>query len=255
MTEPGLYLYCIAEGTHPETYAQKGIGGAPVEVLLEQGFHAIVQSCKPNMGELVEGWILTHQDVVDWAWQHYTTMLPFSFGTVIIPSDGKTARQNLALWLEKEAHLLKAKLERLQNKAEYGVQVIWDPAVFILQLREQDPEIQNLTQELQSKPEGIVYLLKQKLEKMIRERLEVTADTYFKTFYQQIRACVTHICVGKIRKEPPPNQMILNVFCLQSRGETVGLGSELDKIKQISGMEVRFTGPWPPYSFVNISEE
>jgi len=29
------------------------------------------------------------------------------------------------------------------------------------------------------------------------------------------------------------------------------LGEELDEINKMQGFSVRFTGPWPPYSFVS----
>ena len=92
--------------------------------------------------------------------------------------------------------------------------------------------------------------MKQKLDGLICQRLEMAADAYFKEFFQQIRGCVGEIRVEKVRKEEPPRQMLANLSCLLPKGETARLGGELDKIGKIDGFSVRFTGPWPPYSFV-----
>lgn len=256
MTAEGLYIYCIAKGDRDEPLDLCGLEGTPVWGLAHQGLVAIVQECAPKPfasedQKVLGDWLLIHQNIVDRAWERYETIIPFCFDTVILPTNGNSARQNLNEWLEKESPELQRKLEYLKNKAEYGVQVLWDPTVILPRIREQDAEIQHLEKEIRSKPAGVAYLLQKKLEELIRQRLETAADAYFKTFYQQIRECVESIHIEKVRKEDPPKQMILNVSCLQKREETAAIGAVLEKIGQIPSFDVRFTGPWPPYSFVS----
>jgi hypothetical protein len=256
MDEKGLYLYAVAQGDREEPLEVKGIEGVPIHALEHQGLLAIAQDCEPKPfasedKEVLANWLLIHQNVVDLAWERYETIIPFGFDRIIVSTHGKSARQNLNEWLEKGSADLKQKLARLQNKAEYGIQVSWDPTVILPRIRVKDTEIQDLEREIRSKPQGVAYLLQKKLEEVIRQRLEKAADLYFKTFYQEIRARVENVHVEKVRKEDPPKQMILNVSCLQNKGETESLGQELDRMGQIPGFYVRFTGPWPPYSFVN----
>lgn len=256
MSVKGLYIYCIAKGDREELLYLHGIGGAPVWALAYQEFVVIAQECKPKPfasedQKVLADWLLIHQNIVDLAWERYETIIPFGFDTIIVPTNGKSARQNLNDWLEKESAELERKLEYLKNKAEYGVQVIWDPTAILPRIREQDAEIQHLEKEIRSKPAGVAYLLQKRLEDLIRQRLETAADMYFKAFYQQIRECVEDIRVEKVRKEELPKQMILNVSCLQKREETAAIGAVLEKIGQIPSFDVRFTGPWPPYSFVS----
>lgn len=257
MTEKGLYLYCLAQGNKEESLDLKGIGGTPVKTLTHQSLVAVVQECecKPFESQdqkLLADWLLIHQGVVDWAWEKYEAILPFGFDTIIVPANGKSAKENLEEWLEKESEELKRKLERLKHKAEYGIQILWDVTIILSGIKKQDAEIQHLEEEINSKSPGVAYLLQKKLEDSIRKRLEMTADAYFKVFYQRIRGYVEDIHVEKIRKENPPKQMILNLSCLQRKAETEALGGVLEQISEIRGFDVRFTGPWPPYSFVNI---
>jgi len=56
--------------------------------------------------------------------------------------------------------------------------------------------------------------------------------------------------VEKTKKAEPGLQMIMNLSCLVYRDRYTKLGEELGKINQMRGFAVRFTGPWPPYSFV-----
>lgn len=256
MNDKGLYIYCIAKGEKEESLEVKGIGGAAVCALAHQGLLAIVQECEPKPlasedQKVLADWLLIHQNIVDLAWERYETVIPFCFDTIIVPTDGKSADQNLREWLEKEPGELNRKLERLQNKAEYGVQITWDPTVFLPRVREQYPEVGKLEEEIKSKPEGVAYLLQKKLEDLIKQNMEKMADAYFKVFYKKIRAAVEDIHIEKTRKENPPKQMILNVSCLQNKDQAETLGNVLEKIGQINGFDVHFTGPWPPYSFVS----
>jgi len=189
---------------------------------------------------------------VDRAWERYETIIPFGFDTIIVSTNGKSARQNLNEWLEKESPELQRKLEYLKNKAEYGVQVLWDPTVILPRIREQDAEIQDLEKEIRSKPAGVAYLLQKKLEELIRQRLETAADAYFKTFYQQIRECVENIRVEKVRKEELPKQMILNVSCLQNREEIAALGTVLEKLAGCPALMSASPAPGHRYSFVGM---
>lgn len=256
MNTKGLYLYCVANGDKEESSEVKGIGGNLVFSISHHGLLAVVQECeaKPYLSEdqkVMADWLLIHQNIVDHAWEKYETILPFGFDTIIKPTDEKSAKQNLTEWLEKEEKELKQKLNRLKNKAEYGVQIVWDPTVILPFLKEKDAEIKKLEEELRSKPQGVAYLLQKKLEELVKKRLEQAADGYFKTFYQSIRNCVEEIRVEKARKETPPLQMIANFSCLQDKGKEKNLGAELEKISKVKGFNVRFTGPWPPYSFVS----
>lgn len=256
MTEKGLYLYCLAQGDKESSLDLKGIGGTPVKTLTHQGLVAVVQECESKPFEsqdqkVLADWLLIHQGVVDLASEKYETILPFGFDTIIVSTNGKSAGDNLNEWLDKESEELKAKLSRLKGKAEFGVQVLWDPNIILPRLKKKDKEMQNLEKEIRSKPEGVAYLLRKKLEELMHTRLEKAADAYFKIFYKQIRGCVENVRVEKTRKEEPPRQMILNLSCLQNKTETAALGAVLEKIGRIPGFDVRFTGPWPPYSFVN----
>jgi hypothetical protein len=93
-------------------------------------------------------------------------------------------------------------------------------------------------------------MYKQKLENLLKKELEKEADRYFKVFYEQIKRCVDQIKVEKTKKNEEDKQMLLNFSCLIFKGKSKTLGEELEKINHLKGFFVRFTGPWPPYSFV-----
>lgn len=253
--DKSLYLYCVCAGSRDEPMEIKGLGGKPVFAVASGEVCAIVQECDSSFStedpKLMSEWVLVHQSVVDTAWEKFETIIPFGFGTVIVSKEGRTARENLIDCIAKEGEPLKGKLEKLKGKAEYGVQILWNPTIIAPRVTRNDTEVQRLEEEIRAKSSGTAYLLGQKLERLLSQRMEQAADVYFKEFFQKIRTSVEEIQVGKVKKEEPPRQMLANFSCLLPREDAPKLGERLDGIGQIDGFFVRFTGPWPPYSFVN----
>jgi len=56
--------------------------------------------------------------------------------------------------------------------------------------------------------------------------------------------------VEKTKKVDKDRMMLLNLSCLVAKEKIDSLGEELEKINNMEGFSIRFTGPWPPYSFV-----
>ena len=97
---------------------------------------------------------------------------------------------------------------------------------------------------------GVAYMHRQKLEKLLRRRLEKEAERHFKEFYGKIKEYTNEIKIEKLKAEEEQRQMLMNISCLANNKDVKPLGDELDKINTMEGFFVRFTGPWPPYSFV-----
>ena len=93
-------------------------------------------------------------------------------------------------------------------------------------------------------------MYKQKLENLLKKEMEKEAERCFKDFYEKIKKCVDEIKVEKTKKLEENKQMLMNLSCLLPKEKSKILGEELEKINNMKGFFVRFTGPWPPYSFV-----
>jgi len=61
-----------------------------------------------------------------------------------------------------------------------------------------------------------------------------------------LASCLRHFAKGLEKGKV----ILLNLSCLVAKGKVDSLGEELEKIDNMEGFSVRFTGPWPPYSFV-----
>lgn len=250
----GIYLYCIADGNEKVSLGEIGIDGSNVYTLPYQEISAVVHNCEPQPYEsedkdIVKGWVMTHQKVVDYAWQRFGTVLPLAFDTIIIGEEGIDPKENMKKWLQKDYQNLKERLNKVKGKEEYGVQILWDPKVMVERIAEDSPEIKNLKEELKSKPPGTAYMYEEKIKNLLRKEMEKKADEYFKDFYARIKKEVFDIHIDKAKKVDENLQMIMNLSCLVVKENVKRLGEVLEKIKKENGLIVRFTGPWPPYSF------
>jgi len=250
----GRYLYCVAEGNDAISLGKIGIEGNEVYTVPYKDLCAVVHNCpaepyKSEDEETVKKWVMTHQKAIDVTWERVGTVLPLGFDTIVKGGDGIDPDENIKKWIEDDYDNLRQRIEKVRDKAEYGVQVCWDPGIISQEILEENQEIKRLKDEMESKPKGTAYMYRQKLESAIKKEMEKRADECFKDFYGKIRKYVDDIKVEKTKKVEE-GQMLINLSCLLCKDKTSKLGEKLGKINEMEGFSVRFTGPWPPYSFV-----
>lgn len=250
----GIYLYCIVDGNEETSLDKIGIDGSEVYTIPYQEISAVVHDCESHPYEsedkdIVKNWVMTHQKVVDSAWQKFGAVLPLAFDTIIIGEEDIEPKENMEKWLQKDYQNLKEKLNKVRGKAEYGIQVLWDPDIVIKRIAQDTPEIKGLKEELKSKTPGTAYMYEQKIKNLLRGEMEKKADEYFKDFYARIKKEVFNIHIDKTKKVDDNLQMLMNLSCLVVKENVEKLGEVLEEIKKETGFIIRFTGPWPPYSF------
>ncbi len=245
----GTYLYCVAEGDVDPPFAAAGLEGKEVYAIEYMGLVAIACDCPPSRVEdaaRVEKWMIAHQSVVDKAMERFGAVLPFGFGRIIAgDSGGNRVRE----WLESSHGILKRKLERVRGKAEYGVQVFWDQEIMTRRLMRDNQRIEGLRKEGEEKRGGTAFMHEIKLEKVIKEDLAARANECFRFLYRG----VSELCEVKVERvygSAEGGRMIANISCLLKDTQIKALGEILEKVNDEEGIYVRFTGPWPPYSFV-----
>jgi len=256
--EQGRYVYCVANAGEEISLGKIGIEEHEVYAIPYKDVCAVVHNCPAQPyhsddQEMVKSWVMTHQKVVDAACERWGTVLPLSFDTIIRGEAEKSAEQNVKDWLKQEYEEFKRRIQKVRGRAEYGVQVFWEPEVIAQSLTWTSPEIRNLEEEIKTKPKGLAYMYRQKLGNLIKREMETKADECFKDFYSRIRKYTDDVRVEKTKKAEPGLQMIMNLSCLVYRDRYSELGEELDKINRMRSFAVRFTGPWPPYSFVGAA--
>lgn len=218
-----------------------------------EGISAIVHNSplepyKSDDDETVKIWVKTHQQVLDIAAERFGNIMPFGFDTIITPKDNATAKDALKKWLSDEHEEIMRKMDRIKGKNEYGIQIFYIPSVFGEKIEKESEEIRRIKEEMASKPPGLAYMYKQKLENAVKGELNTLMDAYFKDFYEKIRRNVEDIKVEKVKKADDRMVMMMNLSVLCSDQKALGLA--LDEIESQEGISINFTGPWQPYSFI-----
>jgi hypothetical protein len=249
-----LYVYCVARGDGNCLLGPIGINGQTVYTLTGGPIRAVVHNCPSRPYEsqdpqVLQQWIIAHQEVVQAAARAFGAVLPMSFDMIVRRATTGSAGDALRAWLDEKRDRFSRLLDRLDGKAEYGVQVFCDCRQMAASLVEGDQALRDMRDEAAAKPRGLAHVIQQKLARAVREGVEKQADTLAQDFYTRLRRCVVDVRVEKLRKDDSGMQMLLNLSCLMPDGAKE-LGRELDAIQETSGVSVRFTGPWPPYSFV-----
>lgn len=252
----GLYLYCLADGDGQKSLGKMGIEANEVYTIPCHELSAVVHACTAepyhsDEQDKVKGWVLAHQKVVDAAWEEFGAVIPMGFDTIISGNGGAGAEKKMLEWIETDYQSLVGKMVKIRNKAEYGVQIYWETRTMAENVGEQCIEIKSLRREIQTKPRGIAYMYRQKLSELLRKEMSRKADEYFREFYETIRAYTDDLRIEKGRKAiDQKQQMLLNLSCLLTKDQSENLGEALEEIDNREGFSVRYTGPWPPYSFV-----
>ncbi len=250
----GRYVYCIADSGEMVNLGQIGIEGSEVYTIPYNSLCAVVHTCSAEPytsddEEVVKGWVQTHQKVLDVAMEKFDVVLPLGLDTIIKGEDTLDPDQVVRDWLRDDSEKLREKMDRVRGKREFGVQVFYDPKVVGETIARDSEEIQKLKVQMAAQKPGMAYVYKRRIEKAVREQMERRAEQHFKDFYGVIVNQADDIKVEKLKRDKEKT-MFMNLSCLVLNEKVNGLGNELERIDNMEGFSVRFTGPRAPYSFV-----
>jgi Gas vesicle synthesis protein GvpL/GvpF len=243
--EGGRYVYGIVESKEPLDFGKIGIGGAgePVYTVNYVDIAAVVSKTAVAMFDPTRENALAHEHVIETVMKNHT-IIPMSFGTVFrTDNDIKEVLKGIY-------PSLKDVLKQMEGKLEFGLKVNWDRDQIIEELKHQDEEIRRFHREIVKKQLQSTYFARMQLGRMIDKALAERAAQYVREIYEALRVC----CVASRDNQPIGDKMIMNAAFLVERKREAEFDGVVNKIAKKYGKRLRFkyTGPWPPYNFVNI---
>jgi len=257
MVNEARYLYLVARTGQEASLGSIGIQKNDVYTVAYKDIAAIVHACeaKPYHTEdkkLAEDWVLEHSYVIDQATKMFGTVLPFSFD-VIIKGDDDEVKD----WLCKDYEILAGELLRMQETAEYSIQIYCDQACLENLVLANNQELVDLKSRIENEPKGKAYLLKRNLEMKLKDQTYAEVGRLADQFFSEIKPLVEELkAAGKSSwtADKYKDKKLLATFCCRVSDEAVKrLGEVLEEINGKEGFSVRFTGPWAPFSFVRLS--
>ena len=275
----GRYLYCVVsvdDGRGDETFDRTGVDDEPVFLVVEEGLGAVVHECEALYDaadpDVVRKWLLEHQAIIDAAGERFGTPLPFRFDTILTGDDERVRE-----WLTEEAGTLSAHLDELAGHWEYRIEVAQDDAAPD-EAFANDDRLADLENRIESADEGTAHLLEtqyeqrrdelrherraertrelaERLEPLAREVRELSPERTTTLDDEDTTAAGDQedATVAGDSREDTTTQARVSVLAHESAADAIG--EELDAVAAEPGVEVRFTGPWPPYTFAPTFDE
>lgn len=243
--EGGRYVYGIVSSRERITFGKIGIGGAgePVYSVNYQDIAAVVSKTPVAIFDPTRENALAHEHVIETVMKNYT-IIPMSFGTVFRTED------DIREVLKSIYPSLKDVLKQMAGKLEFGLKVNWERDQIIEELKQHDEEIRRFHREIVRKQLQSTYFARMQLGRMIDKALAERATEYVRDIYETLRS----VCVASRDNQPIGDKMIMNAAFLVERDREGEFDNLLNKIAKKYGKRLKFkyTGPWPPYNFVNI---
>jgi hypothetical protein len=241
----GKYVYCIIEADRPRSFGRIGVGGRGDQVytIHHGGLAAVVSDTPVRPYDPTRENALAHEHVNDTVMQEFT-VIPMSFGTVFV------SEQNVVEFLKDTAETLSDVLRKMKDKIEFGLKVNWDPDTVLRDLAQESEGIRRLKEEILSKRLASTYFARTQLGRLVEQAMSDKADGYVRAIYGHLRDCA----IASRHNKPIGEKMILNAAFLVERDQTGRFDQEVQVLAHRYEGTLRFlyTGPWPPYNFVNI---
>ena len=243
--ESGRYVYGIVQTRDRVNFGRVGIGGVGemVYTVNYQDIAAVVSNTSVYIFDPTRENALAHEHVIETVMNKYT-IIPMSFGTVFRTDD------DIREVLKSIYSSLKDVLHQMSGKLEFGLKVNWDRDRIIEDIKQEDEEIRKFHQEIIRKHLQSTYLARMQLGRMIDKALAEQSISYVREIYEALRG----VCVASRDNQPIGDKMIMNAAFLVEREREPEFDEAVNKIAKKYGQRLKFkyTGPWPPYNFVNI---
>ena len=239
----GKYVYCIIKTQQPLTFGPLGIGAAPSDThtVTYRDIAAVVSTTPMVVQDPTRDNVLAHQRVNETVMQQHT-VIPMSFGTVFKTDD------DIIELLRSAYDAFIDVLNKMQDKFEFGLKVLWDRDQIIREIEEEDEDIRRLKGEISSQ-KGSTYFARMQYGRLIDAALQARSERYVAEIFQALR----DVSVASRSNKPIGDRMIMNAAFLVGRETEHAFDARVKDIGQrYDKLTFKYTGPWPPYNFVNI---
>lgn len=276
-SERGWYFYGITHrqplaavlADSPDTYdlgnhgASESDDTAPLQLLEFSGVVAVVRPVRlsdfaptvvearlQNAAEL-EAMVRSHHRVIE-AIHAHQPMLPAKFGMVF-----PHARDILSTLRTAYDRVLR-QLQQLADCDEWAVHLYAQPLVVRERASSTEGKVSDLRQELASARPGRLWFLERQIRDEVEAATQLSLVTHAQRTFDRLAACSV---AGQVSAPARPANAsdeveILSASFLVRREGVEQFTDNVDAITDTSeGLRCECTGPWPPYSFADLSAE
>jgi len=239
----GRYVYCIIRSSTPLKFGAIGMDDqwAEVYTVTYKDMAAVVSDVPMVPLDSTRENVLAHERVNEIVMRDHT-VIPMSFGTIF-----KT-RDDILELLKSAYDAFSDVLNKMQDKLEFGLKVLWDRDDMVRVIEGEDEDIHRLKTEISSQ-KGSTYFARMQYGRLIDGALQTRSERYVAEFLEKLR----DVSVASRINRAIGDKMIMNAAFLVQRDQEQAFDRRIKQIaSQFDKLTFKYTGPWPPYNFVNI---
>jgi len=239
----GRYVYCIIRASQPLKFGAIGMDEqwADVYTINFKDMAAVVSDIPLAPLDSTRENVLAHERVNETVMRDHT-VIPMSFGTIF-----KT-RDDIVELLRSAYDAFADVLSKMQDKLEYGLKVLWDRDEIVKAIEQEDEDIHRLKTEISSQ-KGSTYFARMQYGRLIDGALQQRSERYVAEFLSRLR----DVSVASRVNRAIGDKMIMNAAFLVQRDQEPAFDRRVKEIaSRFDKLTFKYTGPWPPYNFVNI---
>src|SRR5689334_16283118 len=150
--EGGKYVYCIIRSDRPREFGSIGIGGG--QRVYTVGFNnlaAVVSDTPIVIYDPTRENVLAHEFVNETVMREHT-VIPMSFGTVF------RSEEDVSELLRSTHQAFSDVLDKMRDKIEFGLKILWDREQVIATLERTNEEIGRLKEEIENNAQSSTYV-------------------------------------------------------------------------------------------------
>jgi len=239
----GRYVYCIIRASQPLKFGAIGMDETwpDVYTINYKDMAAVISDVPIAPLDSTRENVLAHERVNETVMRDHT-VIPMSFGTIF-----KT-REDILELLRSAYEAFADVLNKMQDKLEFGLKVLWDREDMVRVIEQEDEDIHRLKAEISSQ-KGSTYFARMQYGRLIDAALQQRSERYVTEFLQRLR----DVSVASRVNRAIGDKMIMNAAFLVQRDQEQAFDRRIKDIaSHFEKLTFKYTGPWPPYNFVNI---
>ncbi len=239
----GKYVYCVIQSTEPLTFGAMGIGahGSEIHTVQYRDLAAVVSDVPLGLLDSTRENVLAHERVNEIVMRDHT-VIPMSFGTIFKTGD------DIVQLLQSAYDAFGDVLTKMRDKMEFGLKILWDREAVLRDLEGEDENIRGLKNEI-ARQKGSTYFARMQYGRSVDAALQARSERYRMEIVDRLR----DVAVASRMSKPIGDRMIMNAAFLVSRDQEGAFDARVKAIAaEHDTLTFKYTGPWPPYNFVNI---
>ena len=182
------------------------------------------------------------------------TAIPFKFGTIF------TAEESLIKYITDYSDSFFESFRHIEGREEWSVKIYCDRKSLVKQIDELSEETAALEKQIMDSSPGKAFLLRRKKSELVENEMDRISKHYGHNYFESFKTLSISTNLNNLLPKEftgREDSMILNAAFLVNKNNVNEFKNTVETLRkkdENSGFFIEITGPWPPFSFINMKE-